>query len=388
VIHALDPSRMPSGTFERLIDVTGRLPDPGVVAETATISGLPEDFAINNATQSGDKWVVQLSKFDPNHFQIELRYVLPAEGTAPDANGILGDFTLNVTFKTHDSKGGLHLYAGTQIFVTREIGSEADVTASANGVGKMYALNATPPGTEISAGEGNDSVYAGPGHDTLDGGSGANLVSYAESSSGVMVDLFTGQGQGGYAEGDVLRNFSSIEGSAFADRLLGTAGDNNFHGHGGADTIIGNGGHDIVYFDASQEAVSVNLETGEVSGGPGSGSLLIGISDVVGSAVAGNTLIGTADANRPAGGSSADTIDGRGGADVIAAGRGDDRVSYYGTEDTVDGRVRPQIDHDVEDGAAQAAHQFRLQGGPRLKMQPAQRAPPLRLRVTRLRDDG
>jgi Ca2+-binding RTX toxin-like protein len=274
VIHALDPSRMPSGTFERLIDVTGRLPDPGVVAETATISGLPEGFAINNATQSGDKWVVQLSKFDPNHFQIELRYVLPAEGTAPDANGILGDFTLNVTFKTHDSKGGLHLYAGTQIFVTREIGSEADVTASANGVGKMYALNATPPGTEISACEGNDSVYAGPGHDTLDGGSGANLVSYAESSSGVMVDLFTGQGQGGYATGDVLRNFSSIEGSAFADRLLGTAGDNNFYGHGGADTIIGNGGHDIVYFDASQEAVSVNLETGEVSGGPGSGILL------------------------------------------------------------------------------------------------------------------
>jgi hypothetical protein len=36
VIHALDPNRMPSGTFERLIDVTGRPPMSSTAAAART----------------------------------------------------------------------------------------------------------------------------------------------------------------------------------------------------------------------------------------------------------------------------------------------------------------------------------------------------------------
>lgn len=284
VIHALDPARMPSGTFERLIDVKMHFTDPGFVAETGTITDLPRGFAVNNAEQVGDTWVLRLSKADPDHLQIELRYALPADGATPDAAA--SSFDLNIAFSGKNSQGESLVYSGSQTFVVQEIIEEADVvTTGANGA-KIYALNATPPGTAIFAGDGNDTVHAGPGHDTLDGGAGDNLVSYAQSAAGVTVDLSTGQGGSGYAEGDRLQNFTSVEGSAHADRLTGTAGNNTFYSRGGADTIIGNGGDDTVDYSASTTGVSVDLATGRGFAGFATDNVLADIEDVVGSSAA------------------------------------------------------------------------------------------------------
>ncbi|MCA0407168.1 MAG: hypothetical protein LCH39_13580, partial [Proteobacteria bacterium] len=243
IIYARNPDRMPSGTYERLIDIVAELPDQGIVANSATITNLPPGFAINNARQDGDRWIIDMDALDPNHLQVELRYMLPADGTRPDVNGFLSNFVLNILFSALDSAGGIHLYSGSQTFVTRDVRTEDDVEiSSTDGETTFYALNATPPGTIINAGGGDDTVYAGPGHDVIDGGTGTNTISYALSASGVTVDLAAGTGRGGYAEGDVLTNFQNVEGSAFADSLVGTSGNNTFIGSAGADTIIGNGG--------------------------------------------------------------------------------------------------------------------------------------------------
>jgi Ca2+-binding RTX toxin-like protein len=342
VIYAVDPERMPSGTFERLIDIKATLPGlagaAGATANTATISGLPTGFAVNNATHVGDSWIIQLDHADPNHLQVELRYVLPAQGAMPDENGFLGSFSLNILFDATDAAGAKTLYSGNQTFVLRDVQSADDVVTQLSGSdAKLYALNAVPPGAIVSAGAGDDVVYAGPGHDTIDGGAGRNTISYAMSSSGVTVDLQAGVGHGGYAEGDALTNFQNIEGSAYADKLTGSSGDNVFIASAGADAMIGGGGNDTVDYSKSAAGVTVDLVSGVGSGGLAAGDTLSGIGNLIGSATGANVLKGTSGANVLTGGAAADTIDGRGGADVIATGAGDDAVSYYASEVSIDG---------------------------------------------------
>src|SRR5450432_3954212 len=338
IIYADNPNRMPSGTTERLIDVRVTFPDAGVVAKPATITNFPAGYAINNGTQSGSNWIVTLDPTDPSHLQLELRYVLPTAATHPDANGFLGSFNLNILFGTTDATGANRFYSGSQTFVIRDVANASDVTiTSADGKSVIYALNSVPAGANIAAGGGDDLVYAGPGHDTLDGGAGNNTLSYKYSNDGVIVDLAAGTGSGGYAAGDALQNFTNIEGSRFADRLTGTAGDNTFLGSGGGDTIIGNGGVDTVDYSSSTVGVNVNLTTGVGSGGLANGDTLIGISNLTGSATGNNTLIGNSGANVLTGGSGNDVIDGAGGADTIIAGAGDDTVVYRGGEISIDG---------------------------------------------------
>ncbi len=338
VIYARNPDRMPAGTYERLIDVKATFPDAGMVAKTATISNLPAGYAINNAEHVGDKWIIRMDPLDPNHLRLELRYVLPVDGTKPDANGFLGSFSLNILYSASDGGGSTRLFTGNQTFVIKEVLSEKDVEiVSADGKTTYYALNATPPGTIINAGDGDDVVHAGPGHDVIDGGTGSNTISYAYSNSGVSVDLAAGTGRGGAADGDVLKNFSNIEGSKFADTLIGTSGDNVFIASGGGDNIIGSGGNDTVDYSASKDGVNVNLATGAGHGGLAEGDKLSGINNLIGSATGGNTLTGNGNANLLQGGAGNDVIEGGGGADTLLAGGGNDTVIYSGSETKVDG---------------------------------------------------
>ena len=338
IIYAANPTRMPSGTTERLLDVQVTFPDAGITAKTATITNLPAGFAINNGVQSGSNWVVTLDPADPNHLQVELRYVLPTSATQPDGNGFLGSFNLNILFGAVDSSGATRLYSGSQTFVIRDVASDADVyMVSADGKSTILGLNATPPGANISGGGGDDLIYAGAGHDILDGGTGNNTVSYKYSNEGVTVDLSAGTGLGGYAEGDVLQNFTNIEGSSHADSLTGTAGDNTFFGSGGGDTFIGNGGIDTVDYSSSATGVTVNLTTGAGTAGLAAGDSLIEITNLTGSATGNNTLTGNTGANILTGGAGNDYLDGAGGADTLLGLGGNDTIVYRGGEALVDG---------------------------------------------------
>ena len=95
------------------------------------------------------------------------------------------------------------------------------------------SLKAGAGANSLSGGDGNDWLTGGAGPDDLDGGDGIDWVSYSGSGAGVTVNLATGTGQGGDAEGDTLTNIENIWGSSHDDTLTGDDGDNWFYGGAG-----------------------------------------------------------------------------------------------------------------------------------------------------------
>src|SRR5918993_2823096 len=123
------------------------------------------------------------------------------------------------------------------------------------GDGNANVLDGRAGADVLFGGAGNDSLWGGAGDDimggdagadVLDGESGINTVSYLGSSTSVGVNLTTGYGTGGEAEGDRLFHFAQAEGSQFGDTLTGDAYANVLTGHGGSDTLSGSGGDDIL----------------------------------------------------------------------------------------------------------------------------------------------
>jgi serralysin len=94
---------------------------------------------------------------------------------------------------------------------------------------------------------GNDEIMGGHGADTINGGSGIDTAIYSDSGTGVYVDLRTGQGQYGTAEGDTLVSIENLTGSAHRDHLVGNDGVNVLLGLGEYDRIYGFGGDDIIF---------------------------------------------------------------------------------------------------------------------------------------------
>ncbi|MFD2175825.1 beta strand repeat-containing protein [Rhodobacter lacus] len=216
----------------------------------------------------------------------------------------------------------------------------------------------------LSGGGGNDQLLGGLGADVLDGGSGTDIASYAASAGGVSVDLSSGIGIGGDAEGDILSGIETLIGSAYADRLTGDAGDNTIFGgtgndniHGGAgddtlrgdaggDTIDGGDGIDLLSYATSSAGVVVDLGTGVSFGGDASGDTLVDIENIFGSNYS-DTLVGDAGDNRLhgaagddviTGNAGNDTLNGGGGADTFMFHLGDDvdRIGDFSAEDTIE----------------------------------------------------
>lgn len=163
----------------------------------------------------------------------------------------------------------------------------------------------------IHAGRGHDSVYGGDGEDTLDGGtggdvldggSGIDLGDYSTSDAAVRVNLKTGTGSGGSAQGDTLSRIENLLGSRFDDTLIGDDEENIFVGGAGDDTLLGDKGKDTHV------------------GGRGDDSLLGGDDD--------DLLIG---------GDGSDHLDGDKGKDRLEGGIGDDHLSGGENEDTLIG---------------------------------------------------
>lgn len=98
----------------------------------------------------------------------------------------------------------------------------------------------------ILAGGGNDTLRGGAGADHMDGGAGVDTLHYAGSAAGVSVNLRTGSGSGGDAEGDVVSNVENLYGSDHGDLLIGAEGRNYLYGYDGDDTLAGGEGKDVL----------------------------------------------------------------------------------------------------------------------------------------------
>ncbi|MGK9171339.1 hypothetical protein KXR53_33935 [Inquilinus limosus] len=222
-------------------------------------------------------------------------------------------------------------------------GGDGDDTVY-GGAGDDYAYDGAQD-DQIEGGDGIDRLIGQAGNDRLSGdedadylygGFGADIALYFGSFAGVTVDLATGRGLGGAAEGDWLFEIEGITGSAYDDALRGDAGSNALNGslgndvltgRGGGDRLDGGDGIDRADYAASGAAVTVDLATGLATDGDAGGDSFVSIEDVGGSAF-GDTIAGTGGANGLAGGAGNDTLRGGAGGDRLDGGAGIDTVTY------------------------------------------------------------
>ena len=202
---------------------------------------------------------------------------------------------------------------------------------------------------QVSAGAGDDTVIGGAdgdsirlrgGNDFADGGAGFDRAGYGFASSGVQVSLLK---QGAYqdtgADGlDMLVNFEALDGSNYADRLIGDDGVNlldsgaGFEGSGNNDTLFGMGGDDLFSVFTGNHVVNggsgvdtltlvgaatidLRLQGAVQTSGPAT-LVLRSIENLTGY-VLDDQLIGDSKRNLLAGGGGSDTLSGNGGKDIL-----------------------------------------------------------------------
>ncbi len=202
-------------------------------------------------------------------------------------------------------------------------------------------------------GNGGANVIEGKGGaDILDGGAGLDTVSYASSGAGVTVTL-TGAavsvGSGGDAQGDSIKNFENILGSAHADTLTGDGLANVLDGGAGADAMNGGAGNDTYVVDDIGDIITEALTGGidlvkssidySLLGTNLENLTLVGADhiDATGNILA-NILSGNAGNNRLDGGAGADTMTGGLGDDTYVVDNSKDKVTELAAQgnDTIE----------------------------------------------------
>ena len=208
-----------------------------------------------------------------------------------------------------------------------------DVLAGDNGDNHL----AGGDGNDGLRGNGGDDVLAGgAGADRMVGGSGEDWVIYADSDSGVTVDLDAGTGRGGHAGGDSLTGIENVGGSDYDDVLTGDAMSNRLEGGAGADRLDGGSGMDWVLYLGSPAGVTVDLMAGTGAGGDAEGDALANVENITGSDYA-DVLTGNAGVNHLDGAQGDDVLRGNGGDDVLGGGAGADRLIGGAGADNLDG---------------------------------------------------
>lgn len=221
----------------------------------------------------------------------------------------------------------------------------------------------------ISGGDGRDTILAGAGADAIDGGNGHDTLSFEGVDTGVKVNLATGRGYRGDAEGDTYLSIEDVLGSDHDDvfvtgadsaRIFAGAGDDIIRaGSGGGDlrggdgddmlyasagsaTFRGGSGLDTVWYRYAAASVTVDrddtaLNSGNAAGdqyslierlGGGDYDDILRGSDTLNDRIFGDdgddTIVGRAGDDRLMGDAGNDTLNGGNGFDRLFGGEGDD----------------------------------------------------------------
>lgn len=131
----------------------------------------------------------------------------------------------------------------------------------------------------LTGGEGNDTFYGGAGGDSFRGDTGQDWVNYTSDGDGhvyfdavgVVVDLLSGNGSGGDAEGDTYYLIENINGTWNGDdQLLGDNTSNKIRGWNGDDHLVGRGGRDNLRGGDGRDTLEGGASADDLSGGHGS----------------------------------------------------------------------------------------------------------------------
>jgi Ca2+-binding RTX toxin-like protein len=121
-------------------------------------------------------------------------------------------------------------------------------------------LGGTDEANRLDGGNGDDRLQGNLGDDVLCGGAGADqlfggssgtdagidLASYFGAAIGVTVNLQTGVGANGDAQGDTYAGIENVNGGAAADIITGNAAANVLNGFEGNDRLTGGAGRDTL----------------------------------------------------------------------------------------------------------------------------------------------
>jgi Ca2+-binding RTX toxin-like protein len=241
-----------------------------------------------------------------------------------------------------------------------------------SGWGGNDSLTGLGGNDQLNGGDGDDILRGGAGTDAFDGGDGIDLISFYGAAVRVSIDLFSGVGLYGDAQGDTYAGIENVNGGTAGDIMIGGAADNILNGYEGNDTLFGYYGNDMLIGGAGDDALEGGNGADRLSGGGGidtiayAGSVGVTVSlaalttsggeaegDVIGADLENvdgtdldDALTGSAVANRLRGYVGNDTLDGLGGADTLIGGVGDDTLRggdgddflYVSTEtDVMDG---------------------------------------------------
>jgi Ca2+-binding RTX toxin-like protein len=208
------------------------------------------------------------------------------------------------------------------------------------GTNNSDTIGGTPYGDVIFGGGGNDSLYGfggndqlfgeggavdtlngGAGADFLDGGSGdLDTASYFDSPAGVTVNLQSGTGSGGDAEGDILQGIERLVGSDFTDLLIGDDGDNDLYGHAGNDLLNGGGGTDFLFGQEGHDMLKGAGGSDSLWGDEG--------NDTINGGDGSDWLHGGDGSDHLNGSSLHDHLEGGAGADMLIGGSGEDTFVF------------------------------------------------------------
>ena len=175
----------------------------------------------------------------------------------------------------------------------------------------------------LNGNNGNDVLEGGNGADALNGGAGTDTATYANSGAGVTVNLTTGTGDGGEAQGDTLNSIEKVIGSAFDDTLTAATSGYVLQGGAGNDIyVVGNQGVSVVEAaGGGTDEVQTSLAVLSIAGYANVERLIYtGTGNFQGTGNASDNVI--------IGGIGNDTLLGGAGADQFFGGDGTDTVSY------------------------------------------------------------
>lgn len=203
-------------------------------------------------------------------------------------------------------------------------------------------ITANDQDNTTTLGNGNDIIKGSDGADIISGGGGKDTVDY-NASAAVKLNVSTGVGKGGQADGDQLSNIETLKGSANSDTLdfsgattavnvnfitgttnqklngsdqdltfsgfenaVGSANDDLFVANDAANNFKGGDGSDTLSY-AGSTAVVVNLHTGQGADGNARGDTYESIENLIGSSF-NDTFVASAAANTFTGGGGVDRV--------------------------------------------------------------------------------
>lgn len=184
--------------------------------------------------------------------------------TVTYANASAG-VTVNLTTTTAQNTVG----AGTDTLATFENlhGSAFNDTLTGNTANNTLWGGAG--NDRLDGGAGNDFLYGGFGADYLDGNSGTDWARYDDDTAGVNVNLTTGVGTGGQAQGDTLVGIEYVMGGSGNDVLIGNTASNRLEGGAGSDLLNGGAGTDVLYGGLDNDILNGGTSNDTLNGGAG-----------------------------------------------------------------------------------------------------------------------